>query len=236
MPPTAPAATHALGEPYRFLPLLLVLFVGSGLSALIYEVAWSRQLGLVLGTTVHAVATVLACTMGGMAAGALLGGSIARRARDPLRWHVAFEALLAADAIATGALLRALPALHAAIGHDLPSLSLRWTFERLAMAAVVLAMPTLLMGATFPLACAAAARRWGPAGLPVGRLYAANLAGAACGVILSGFVLIELVGLDEHDPRRRRPEPRRGGARGPDRPDRARSGGGRRVSAHEGRR
>ena len=58
----------------RSFPLLLLCFFLSGLAALIYETAWTREFAFVFGTSELAVATVLAAYMGGLAAGAALAG------------------------------------------------------------------------------------------------------------------------------------------------------------------
>src|ERR1035438_2391302 len=65
MPPAMPAPT-----PRRFfMPALLVCFFFSGAAGLIYQVVWSKALGLIFGHTAYAVATVLAVFMAGLASG-----------------------------------------------------------------------------------------------------------------------------------------------------------------------
>src|SRR5689334_2532877 len=54
--------------------LLLWCFFISGSAGLIYQVAWSKSLGLVFGHTVYAVATVLAAFMAGLALGSAVLG------------------------------------------------------------------------------------------------------------------------------------------------------------------
>src|SRR5262245_60505716 len=58
---------------------LLVCFTCSGMSGLIYEIAWVRSLELVFGTTTFAVATVLAAFMGGLASGSYFMGRLSAR-------------------------------------------------------------------------------------------------------------------------------------------------------------
>lgn len=48
---------------------LLLLFLLSGVSALVYQVLWMRLLALVFGVTIHAASTVLAAFMFGLAIG-----------------------------------------------------------------------------------------------------------------------------------------------------------------------
>ena len=86
--PIADGRATQRGAPALFLLLITV----SGLAALIYQVAWTRRLSLLLGVSTYAVATVLAAFLGGLALGAwLLGGPI-DRARRPLRIYAALEA------------------------------------------------------------------------------------------------------------------------------------------------
>ena len=64
--------------------LVLLLFFCSGATALIYEVIWSKYLGLMLGSTVQAQTVVLAVFMGGLALGNKLFGKRAETFREPL--------------------------------------------------------------------------------------------------------------------------------------------------------
>src|SRR5260370_7772353 len=64
--------THDLSQPAslpasrRFLPLLLALFIGSGCSALIYELVWFQLLQLVIGSSAVSLGVLLGTFMGGM--------------------------------------------------------------------------------------------------------------------------------------------------------------------------
>jgi spermidine synthase len=77
MPQSAPAP--------RFLPLLLLLFVGSGCAALIYEIVWLQMLQLVIGSTAISLGVLLGTFMGGMCLGSLLLPRIVPRGWNPLR-------------------------------------------------------------------------------------------------------------------------------------------------------
>ena len=54
----------------RFLPFILLLFVGSGCAALIYEIVWYQSLELIVGSNAMSIGVVLGTFMGGMCAGA----------------------------------------------------------------------------------------------------------------------------------------------------------------------
>ena len=75
----------------RFLPLLLVLFVGSGCSALIYEVVWLQSLQLVIGSSAVSLGVLLATFMGGMCLGSLTLARIVSSRRHPLRVYALIE-------------------------------------------------------------------------------------------------------------------------------------------------
>src|SRR5215469_7794672 len=68
---TAPAETTAPSLS-RYLPVLLILFAGSGCSALIYEVAWYQVLQLALGSTAVSLGVLLATFMGGLCIGSIV--------------------------------------------------------------------------------------------------------------------------------------------------------------------
>jgi hypothetical protein len=48
-----------LEESQRFLPILILLFIGSGCAALIYEIVWFQLLELVIGSSAVSVGVLL---------------------------------------------------------------------------------------------------------------------------------------------------------------------------------
>lgn len=107
--------------------LLLLLAAGSGVAALIFEVAWFQQLELVLGSSAVSLAVILGTFMGGTCAGSLLFPRLVKNAL-PLRVYAAIEMGIAACAVA--------------VVHLIPLLG--------SASALCLLPPTLLMGATLP--------------------------------------------------------------------------------------
>jgi spermidine synthase len=175
--------------------VLLTLFLASGFSALVYQIVWLRMLGLVFGVTVHAASAVLTSFMGGLALGSWLGGRIADRSRSPLRAFALVEIGVALSAVAVPALLRAAAALYANVHAHAPDAPLLLTAARLGCAALVLLVPTTLMGASLPLLSRYVAGSAGGVASRIGVLYAANTTGAICGVVSAGFVLIGGIGV-----------------------------------------
>ncbi|ATB35709.1 hypothetical protein CYFUS_001123 [Cystobacter fuscus] len=170
---------------------LKVATVFSGAAALIAETLWIRSLSLMVGSTVEAASTIFAAFMVGLALGAWLAGRKADVLADPLRAYAWVEVAIAFTAGAAGLLLF--------LGRD--TLILGGDHQGAARVALVfffvlalVLLPTLLMGATFPL-MVAASRRVGLEVRGVNILYALNTLGASLGTLLCGFVLLPLLGV-----------------------------------------
>ncbi|MCX6894973.1 MAG: fused MFS/spermidine synthase, partial [Verrucomicrobia bacterium] len=187
-------ADHSLGRATRL--IVYAFFLLSGVSALTYEIVWTRQLTLIAGATTPAVSTVLAVFMGGLALGAWLFGPIADRSRALLRWYGGLELGIALFALAQPCLLhwtgRFYVNLAPAIGHH----GLGLLGLRIAISALLLVVPTTLMGGTLPLLVKFVSRREERFGWDLGTLYSVNLAGAVLGSALTGFVFIRALGIN----------------------------------------
>src|SRR3954466_5248750 len=92
MPPRPTAKAAEPSVLHRALPALLVLFIGSGACALIYEVVWFQLLELVVGSTAISIGVLLATYMGGMCIGSLALPRFAPKTLHPLRLYALLEA------------------------------------------------------------------------------------------------------------------------------------------------
>lgn len=170
-------------------------FFGSGVAGLTFEIVWIRYLGLSVGATTLAIATITAAYMGGLALGSHLGGKLADRLRRPVAIYGALELSLALVGLAVPALCRMVPVVDAAL-LDEASSGLARALIRFAVSVLVLIVPTTLMGATLPILARAVTAKVEDVGREVGVLYAINIAGAMAGAALSGFVWIPAMGLN----------------------------------------
>ncbi len=82
----------ALPPTQRFLPALLLLFVGSGCAALIYEIVWFQLIQLVIGSSAVSLGVLLGTFMGGMCLGSLLLPRFVSPEQHPLRVYAVLEA------------------------------------------------------------------------------------------------------------------------------------------------
>lgn len=177
------------------LPLLYVVFFVSGFCGLIYESIWSHYLKLVLGHAAHAQAVVLIVFVGGLALGASLAGRFSHRIAHPILAYAVVEAVVALIAFcfhsvfvdaSAWALDTLLPTMCRAEGSCWAS----WAF------AAALILPTsILLGSTFPLMSAGVLRLGVKPGRALSLLYFLNSAGAAVGVLASGYLLVPAIGL-----------------------------------------
>ncbi len=199
---------HRRGRASRL--LLALLFFASGAAGLIDQVAWLRYLSLVFGNTTLATATLLAVFMAGLGLGAYLFGRISDRTPRPLTIYALAEVGIGLFAMVSPRFFDGMTAVYVAVEHAVGGASgAPWSFAllRIALAAICLLPPTLLMGGTLPLivrglqrarrpapAAAAAADASRPA-RDTALLYGANTLGAVCGVAGAGFLTIPLFGL-----------------------------------------
>ena len=178
----------AVMKPQRpYLPILFLLFVGSGCAALIYEIVWFQLLQLAIGSSAVSLGVLLGTYMGGMCLGSLGVSRFVSSRRHPLRVYAKIELGIGAFAILVLLVIPYLDRLYAAIAtHGMQGIALRAVF-----AALCLLPPTVLMGASLP-----AISRWvetTPEGVSwLGFLYGGNIAGAVLGCLLAGFYLLRV--------------------------------------------
>src|SRR6185369_11237178 len=75
----------------RHLPVLLLLFLGSGTAALIYEIVWYQLLQLVIGSSAVSLGVLLATFMGGLCLGSIMLPRLKLGAQHPLRVYGKIE-------------------------------------------------------------------------------------------------------------------------------------------------
>src|SRR5678815_4425762 len=171
----------------RYLPVMLLLFVGSGCAALIYEIVWFQILQLVIGASAVSLAVLLGTFMGGMFAGSLLLTRFVSPAQHPLRVYAKLELIVGI----CGALLIVLMPLVGRIYTAMDGGGPASIVLRALASAILLLPPTVLMGATLP-----AISRYvqaTPSGIAwLGFFYGGNIFGAVIGCLLAGFYLLRV--------------------------------------------
>lgn len=175
--------------------LVCALFFASGLSSLIYQVAWTRHLVLIFGSTTLATSTVLAVFMGGLALGSFFAGRMTDKLQKPFLWYGILEGLIGAWALFVPILLATAVSTYRVVWELTHFDFFTFSLVRLAIASVILLFPTTLMGATLPLLSKFVTDSLANVGERVGTIYAINTLGAVAGAALTGFYLLPTIGL-----------------------------------------
>ena len=177
----------------------------TGLAALGMEILWFRHFSILLGGFRAVFSLLLTVVLAGIGAGSLLGGAILRRTGQPALWFMLAEGLFVAATLAGLALadVGTIDAVVNALGgsSDISPATAASAFTELWFNArpmlLEVAVPALLMGVSFPLANAVIQHAEQAVGRRAGILYLANTAGAVCGSIAAGFLLLPMLGLQQ---------------------------------------
>ncbi len=172
------------------------LFFLSGATGLIYELLWVRVLYQSFGSTIQSVTTVVAAYMGGLGLGAWLFGRIADRTARPAVLYGRLEIAIGVFGILSPVVLGLAHWLYIGTAGALALGGSASVALRFGLAALVLLIPTTLMGGTLPVLTRAFTGEDRSLLKPsLGRLYGLNTLGAMVGTALAGFFLIEFVGV-----------------------------------------
>jgi len=163
----------------------LLVYGGTGITALAYEILWTRMLSLLFGISIFGVVLTVTAFMAGLGAGSLAGARYGRAmsAARALRLLAVLEGGIALYALTLPLIMPWLDAGLLSLAGDL-SIGL-WQGVQ-GMALMLLLFPAALaMGYAFPLALKGAR----VLGMSLGGLYGINALGGALGAVLPLFLL-----------------------------------------------
>ncbi len=192
---TAPHIIPGFQLTHRTAAIVLITFALSGFSAMVYEVTWSRTLSLILGSTIYAFSAMLTTFLVGLALGSLISAFIVQRLTRPLFALGSLQIAIGVSAFATLSLMGQLPYLFVAFYKDgLPSISwlpILW----FGISFLTMLLPTLFLGALFPLVVRLLQGYVQEIGKLAGDVYSVNTLGAILGSFSAGFILIPVIGI-----------------------------------------
>ena len=187
--------------------LINALFFLSGFSALVYEITWARKLSLIFGTDSYGIATILAVFFTGLALGSYLYSVIAKKEvaasagsrsagqsrilSKPLFLYALLEFGIGIFALFSPLIFEAIKLLQSGFWQIFTPSFGSFNFFTFLLSLFALIIPTTLMGATLPAIIAATDKN------KAGFLYGINTLGAVFGVLLTGFVFIATIGVNE---------------------------------------
>jgi predicted membrane-bound spermidine synthase len=171
------------------IPFLFALYFISGFTALLYQVAWQRMLGLFSGSDVRSVTIIVASYLLGLGLGNLVGGSISDRltSRKCVMIYGFCNLGIASFAVASRFIF-----------YDLLFLRLQYLAQSLVVTLgivmVSLLIPTVLMGISLPMLSKAVNRSAEGAASLIGWLYGFNTLGSGLGTLISGWYIVGTLG------------------------------------------
>jgi len=178
--------------------MLLIGFALSGFAALLYQVVWIHALILIIGVSVYAFSTVLTVFLSGIGLGSLLVGHWVRNTGIHKLLKIAFVLQLgvAISAAASLGLISQLPILFVQGWETLHDNFMVFQAYMFLLTAAVIFIPTLLLGALFPLITGVWSQSAGAVGRGVGDAYAANALGTIAGSAIGGLFILDWLGIE----------------------------------------
>ncbi len=175
--------------------IALVAFALSGFASLVYENAWTRSLTLVIGSSIYSFSTMLVTFLIGLALGGFIYARMfgAREAR--LSTFGLIELWVGLSALATIPLFERLPLIFVRLLQGFGDTFTVFLYLQIFLSALVMFVPTILLGMTFPLVARLFTQSLYRVGSGVGSSYAANTLGAVLGAFAGGFILIPILGV-----------------------------------------
>ncbi|MFC1712568.1 fused MFS/spermidine synthase [Candidatus Poribacteria bacterium] len=177
------------------LTVLMIGFGVSGFAALTYEVAWTRILLMIIGSSVYAFSIMLATFLLGLALGSFIFSVAAGRKTVNLLWFGAAELIIGLIVILTLPIFGKMPfyfvSLFERLGHNYVALE----FGKFLLCFLVMIIPTILLGSLFPMVTQICTRNYAELGRKVGTVYSVNTLGNIGGSFASGFILIPHLGM-----------------------------------------
>jgi spermidine synthase len=162
-----------------------VVFVISGIAALIYQLVWQRSLMMIYGSNIESVAMVVSAFMIGLGIGSIAGGAVSKKRVPLVLLFSGAELLIGLYGIISLKLF-----------HWVGSYTLHaGTFQTGVLAFALVFVPTLFMGATLPLLVAYRVNTTHHVGQSVSWLYFVNTLGAAIGAFVATFFVMGSRGL-----------------------------------------
>jgi spermidine synthase len=188
-----PAAT-ARAEGPTFARVLMLGVALSGAVAMIYELAWTRALTLVIGSTTYAFSAMLLSFLIGIAAGSAWVARLASRVPATAGLFAALQIAAALLSLVVLALFDRLPDVFL-LGFSISRAPEFIVALQIVLSITVMILPTFCLGAALPCAIHLLCTQLSSVGLSVGRVYAYNTTGAIAGAFAAGFVLIPWIGV-----------------------------------------
>jgi predicted membrane-bound spermidine synthase/cytochrome c-type biogenesis protein CcmH/NrfG len=191
--PAAEPAPASASSSLRW--VVLICFALSGFASLVYENAWTRALTLVIGSSIYSFTTMLVTFLIGLALGGFIYARFMGEREARLSTFGLIELWVGLAALATIPLFERLPLIFVRLLHGFGDTFSVFLYLQVFLSALVMFVPTILLGMTFPLVARLFTQSLYRVGSGVGISYSANTVGAVLGAFAGGFILIPNIGV-----------------------------------------
>ena len=172
----------------------LIIFAVSGFCSMAYEVTWTKLLGLLVGPTTYSFTIVLVTFILGLALGSIFFGYLADKMTRPIILLIFTQIAAGLLALGVSQVLGNSQLFFAKILFSFQDNFIRQNLLKGVALFSFMILPTLCLGATFPLVSKIYTQRMANIGRSIGFAYTINTIGAVLGSFCAGFVLIPVLG------------------------------------------
>ena len=175
--------------------LYFIIFL-SGMSALFYEIIWLRLLTLFFGVSSFAVSTIVGTFMAGIALGSYIFGNVSEKKQNVVKIYAFLELFIGLSSLVVFLILNNTTFLHEIYYYFYNNASFyALSIVRLALAILLLLLPSTLIGGTIPLVSKYLIRKKDSVGKDFSIIYYINTFGALVGTVLVSFLFVRYFGV-----------------------------------------
>ncbi|MHC4343728.1 MAG: fused MFS/spermidine synthase [Planctomycetota bacterium] len=185
------------GESRAVMAASLLIFAVSGFCAMAYEVVWTRLLALIVGPTTYSFTIVLVTFILGLALGSMFFGWLGDRTRRPVWLLILTQIAAGLSVLGVSQLMGNSQLFFGKLIFQFRDQFGLLSFSKAVILFAFMILPTLCLGATFPLVGKIYTKSVSKVGRSIGFAYAVNTVGAVLGSFCAGFVLIPLLGKEK---------------------------------------
>ncbi len=175
--------------------VIITSFALSGFAALAYEVLWTRLLSLVLGSSIYAFTIILTAFLTGISIGSLIYTRLFENKGNPLLLFSILESAIGLYALSSIFFYRYLPFIFHYLYNYFSETFWIFLVFQFMLSLIIMIVPTLAMGAIFPIVSKIYTKDSTRVGSSIGSLYFANTLGSIGGSFIAGFLMIPIIGI-----------------------------------------
>jgi len=185
-------------SPNYSLPLQKFLILAAfftGFAGLAFEILWTRALAVFTSNSIYSFSSILVVYLTGIGIGSYIYSKFPSARTASMSLLVVLQFIIFFVTAITAVFLNDIPGLLNPFKGLMEYPVLRMVFPGLFISAVIMFLPTLLMGIVFPLICRMYTESLSHLRARIGKIYFYNTLGSMAGPAAAGFVLIPLVGV-----------------------------------------